>query len=57
MTESLFQRGSQYQQFRPTYPPSLFQWLANQCPCRDRAMDLGCGSVRPVEVWSPGFGK
>ena len=54
VTESLFQRGSQYQQFRPTYPPSLFQWLANQCPCRDRAMDLGCGSgqaSRGLEPW------
>ncbi len=28
VTESLFQRGSQYQQFRPNYPPSLFQWLS-----------------------------
>lgn len=54
VTESLFQRGSQYQQFRPTYPPALFQWLANQCPCRDRAMDLGCGSgqaSRGLELW------
>jgi hypothetical protein len=44
VTESLFQRGSQYQQFRPTYPPSLFQWLSNQSTGHHLALDLGCGS-------------
>lgn len=54
VTELLFQRGSQYQQFRPTYPPSLFLWLADQSTARDRALDLGCGSgqaSRGLEPW------
>lgn len=54
VTESLFQRGSQYQQFRPTYPPSLFQWLSNQSTGHHLALDLGCGSgqaSRGLEPW------
>ena len=54
VTESLFQRGSQYQQFRPTYPTSLFQWLADQSAGNDCALDLGCGSgqaSRGLEPW------
>ncbi|MED5431725.1 MAG: class I SAM-dependent methyltransferase [Pseudomonadota bacterium] len=57
MTDPLFQRGIQYQQYRPTYPPSLFQWLAD-C-CRDasqaRALDLGCGTGQAARALEPYF--
>lgn len=54
MTETLFQRGSAYQQHRPGYPDSLFHWLAEHCPQRTLALDLGCGSgqaCRGLEPW------
>ncbi len=54
MPEPLFQRGSTYQQHRPGYPDSLFLWLAQQCPERARALDLGCGTgqaCRGLEPW------
>lgn len=41
---SLFRRGEHYQHHRPDYPDALFQWLADQAPSRQRALDLGCGS-------------
>ncbi len=33
-----------YAQFRPTYPPALFSWLAEQSPSRLLAVDLGTGN-------------
>jgi len=33
-----------YSMFRPTYPPRLFQWLAETAPRRERAWDAGTGS-------------
>jgi SAM-dependent methyltransferase len=30
--------------FRPLYPPSLFAWLAQQCPKRICALDIACGN-------------
>lgn len=33
-----------YAQARPTYPSALFDWLAMQCPRRERAWDAGCGN-------------
>jgi len=30
--------------FRPGYPPELFEWLARAAPARDAAWDCGCGS-------------
>lgn len=33
-----------YSMFRPTYPPPLFEWLAETAPRRDRAWDAGTGS-------------
>ena len=55
VTEPLFQRGSQYQQFRPTYPVSLFQWLADQSAGHDCALDLGCGSGQASRGLEPFF--
>lgn len=33
-----------YRQFRPTYPPALFAWLAELAPARDLAWDAGTGN-------------
>ena len=33
-----------YASFRPHYPPALFDWLAQHCRERQRALDLACGN-------------
>jgi len=33
-----------YRDARPTYPPALFAWLAEQAPDRELAWDCGCGN-------------
>ena len=33
-----------YRDARPTYPPQLFAWLAEQAPDRQLAWDVGCGN-------------
>jgi SAM-dependent methyltransferase len=33
-----------YREARPTYPPQLFAWLAQQVPDRQLAWDCGCGN-------------
>jgi SAM-dependent methyltransferase len=33
-----------YAEHRPTYPETLFDWLAAEAPARTRAWDCGCGS-------------
>ena len=33
-----------YKQFRPTYPLSLYQYLADLAPARELAWDCGCGN-------------
>ena len=34
----------EYAEFRPGYPPELFDWLAGIAPARDAVWDCGCGS-------------
>jgi SAM-dependent methyltransferase len=34
----------EYANFRPGYPPELFEWLARVSPSRDAVWDAGCGS-------------
>jgi SAM-dependent methyltransferase len=34
----------EYANFRPGYPPELFEWLARAAPRRDAVWDCGCGS-------------
>jgi ubiquinone/menaquinone biosynthesis C-methylase UbiE len=34
----------EYANFRPGYPPQLFEWLARVSPSTDAAWDCGCGS-------------
>lgn len=36
--------SSQYAASRPTYPQSLYQWLAAVAPARERVWDCACGS-------------
>ena len=43
--KDLFSEGAvDYARFRPTYPPALFTWLAEQSPSRLLAVDVGTGS-------------
>lgn len=40
-----FSRQAQdYADYRPHYPPALFDWLAQQAPSPRRAWDAGCGN-------------
>jgi ubiquinone/menaquinone biosynthesis C-methylase UbiE len=34
----------EYANFRPGYPPDLFEWLARASPSREAVWDAGCGS-------------
>ena len=36
--------AGEYARYRPTYPDSLFAWLAAQSPGRNVAWDCGTGS-------------
>lgn len=44
-----------YRAFRPTYPPSLFTWLAENCRQRESALDCGCGSGQATIMLAPYF--
>lgn len=35
-----------YAQFRPTYPPALFAWLASQCAGTEQALDIATGNAQ-----------
>lgn len=35
-----------YAQFRPTYPPALFAWLASQCAGTAQALDIATGNAQ-----------
>ena len=36
--------AGRYADFRPTYPPELFDWLAAQCSAHELVWDCGCGN-------------
>lgn len=36
--------ATSYAQYRPTYPPELFDWIATRSPARHIAWDCACGS-------------
>ncbi len=55
VTDNLFQRGQHYQQFRPSYPDTLFEWLSAQSPTTDIAVDVGCGSGQASRGLEPHF--
>ncbi|MFY9288553.1 MAG: class I SAM-dependent methyltransferase [Alphaproteobacteria bacterium] len=44
MSDHFSSLASQYAQYRPTYPPALFQWLAEQTEEHDTAWDCACGN-------------
>lgn len=44
-----------YAQYRPSYPPSLFDWLATQCNGNRLALDIAAGSGQASLPLSPYF--
>jgi SAM-dependent methyltransferase len=38
------ERPDAYARYRPSYPPALFEWIAEQAPGRSLAIDVGTGS-------------
>lgn len=36
--------SASYADFRPTYPPQLFDWLADRCGSHELVWDCGCGN-------------
>ena len=50
MTDHFSVVAKQYAEARPTYPPTLFDWLAGEASARDQVWDAGAGSW----VWPAG---
>ena len=50
-------RAPGYAAFRPTYPDTLFAWLAEQAPGRDVAWDCGTGSGQAVPGLASQFAR
>ncbi len=46
-----------YADFRPTYPPALFDWLAEVAPTRDLVWDCACGSGQASVDLAERFGR
>jgi SAM-dependent methyltransferase len=44
-----------YRQARPTYPSTLFEWLAEQAPDRQLAWDAGCGNGQVAHALAAHF--
>ena len=44
-----------YREARPTYPPQLFAWLAQQTPDRELAWDCGCGNGQATVALAADF--
>jgi SAM-dependent methyltransferase len=44
-----------YREARPTYPPQLFAWLAQQAPDRELAWDAGCGNGQATAALAEHF--
>lgn len=47
----------EYADFRPGYPPELFEWLARACAAREAAWDCGCGSGQASLALADHFGR
>ena len=48
-------RPDDYAQFRPIYPDSLFDWLAQQCEHTRGALDVAAGSGQATLALLPHF--
>ncbi|MGV3540778.1 MAG: class I SAM-dependent methyltransferase, partial [Rufibacter sp.] len=56
--KDLFSKQAQtYQQFRPTYPPALFQYLQSLTPNHNLAWDCGTGNGQSAVGLASYFGK
>ena len=49
--------ASQYASSRPTYPPALFDWLADRCAARDCVWDCGTGTGQAAVDLGRVFGR
>jgi SAM-dependent methyltransferase len=47
----------EYANFRPGYPPALFEWLARVSPSLDAVWDCGCGSGQASTALAAHFGR
>ena len=47
--------AADYAKARPSYPPELFTWLAQQCPARDLAWDCGTGNGQAAQALAGHF--
>jgi ubiquinone/menaquinone biosynthesis C-methylase UbiE len=47
--------SNNYKDFRPTYPETLFQWLADISPQTDSALDCGCGTGQASNMLAQHF--
>jgi SAM-dependent methyltransferase len=50
-------RAADYNRYRPTYPPSLFSWLAGLTERHDLAWDCGCGNGQAALGLIPYFSQ
>jgi ubiquinone/menaquinone biosynthesis C-methylase UbiE len=46
-----------YREARPTYPPALFEWLAQQAPDHELAWDCACGNGQATVALAAHFGR
>ncbi len=47
--------AADYANFRPDYPPALFDWLKAHCPTHSTVWDVGCGSGQASVVLAERF--
>jgi SAM-dependent methyltransferase len=57
MTSHFSTVAREYANFRPGYPPELFEWLARQCTAHGAAWDCGCGSGQASKVLAGFFAE
>lgn len=56
-TDHFSAHAENYARFRPSYPPGLFAWLAEQCPQHDLAWDCGTGNGQAALALAEHFGQ
>ena len=50
-------RATAYTRYRPTYPPTLFAWLAGLTDRHDLAWDCGCGNGQATIGLAPYYSR